>query len=166
MKESELLKRIRVMMVIIMIGLFISGVTAFPLETELVWLSGLFGDMPIIGPWLHKISEALVQTNGTYPFLAYGTDWLAFAHIILAVLFIGPYIDPVKNKWVIQFGIIACLGVLPLALLAGPIRGIPFYWQLIDSSFGVLGIIPLLFALKWVRYLESEGSRYSGRESQ
>ena len=55
------------MMVIIMIGLFISGVTAFPLETELVWLSGLFGDMPIIGPWLHKISEALVQTNGTYP---------------------------------------------------------------------------------------------------
>ena len=82
------------------------------------------------------------------------------------MLFIGPYIDPVKNKWVIQFGIIACLGVLPLALLAGPIRGIPFYWQLIDSSFGVLGIIPLLFALKWVRYLESEGSRYSGRESQ
>ena len=36
-------------------------------------------------------------------------------------------------------GIAACLAVIPLALICGPIRGIPFYWRLIDCSFGVIG---------------------------
>jgi hypothetical protein len=49
--------------------------------------------------------------------------------------------------------VIACAGVIPLALIAGPIRGIPFWWQLIDMSFGVVGVIPLLFALRGIRRL-------------
>jgi hypothetical protein len=32
--------------------------------------------------------------SGAYPFLAYGTDWLAFAHIVIAVFFIGPLVKP------------------------------------------------------------------------
>jgi hypothetical protein len=40
-------------------------------------------------------------------------------------LFIGPYLDPVRNKWVVTFGLIACAGVIPLALIADHIRGIP-----------------------------------------
>jgi hypothetical protein len=32
-----------------------------------------------------------------HPWLAYGTDWLAFAHIVIAVFFIGPFVDPVQN---------------------------------------------------------------------
>ena len=40
----------------------------------------------------------------------------------------------------------ACVGVIPLALLAGEIRGIPFGWRLIDCAFGVVGIVPLLIA--------------------
>ncbi|HZF87838.1 hypothetical protein [Streptomyces sp.] len=31
----------------------------------------------------------------------------------------------------------------PLALICGPLRGIPFWWSLIDMSFGVFGVIPL-----------------------
>jgi hypothetical protein len=33
---------------------------------------------------------------------------IAFAHLAIAIAFIGPYIDPVRNKWVITFGLIAC----------------------------------------------------------
>jgi hypothetical protein len=70
------------------------------------------------------------------------------------VAFVGPLIEPVRNKWVLVFGVIACLGVFPLALVAGPIRGIPFYWRLIDCSFGILGAIPLFICLRYVRRLE------------
>jgi len=106
--------------------------------------------------WLNHVHDGLAATNHTYPFLAYGTDWLAFAHIVLAILFIGPWRDPVRNKWVVQFGLIACVGVLILALIAGPIRGIPFYWRMIDCSFGVIGAIPLLLCLKSIAELEQQ----------
>jgi hypothetical protein len=79
--------------------------------------------------------------------MAYGTDWLAFAHLVIAVAFIGPLRDPVRNIWVIEFGLIACVAVFPLAFIAGSVRGIPFYWQLIDCSFGVGG-----GALLWICY--------------
>jgi hypothetical protein len=65
------------------------------------------------------VHHTLADTNAHYPFLAYGTDWLAFAHLVLAVLFIGPYLDPIRNKWIITFGLVACAGVIPLALVAG-----------------------------------------------
>jgi hypothetical protein len=86
--------------------------------------------------------------------MSYGTDWLAFAHLVIAVAFIGPLKDPVRNIWVIQFGMYACLMVIPLALLCGPIRQIPFYWRIIDCSFGVLGIIPLFICYKYILKLE------------
>jgi hypothetical protein len=78
-----------------------------------------------------------------YPFIFYGTDWLAFAHVVIAVAFWGPLRDPIKNIWVVEFGMIACVMVIPLAMIFGPIRGIPFFWRLADCSFGVFGIIPL-----------------------
>lgn len=88
--------------------------------------------------------------------MSYGTDWLAFAHIVIAVVFIGPLKDPVRNVWVIQFGMIACILIIPLALICGPIRQIPFYWQLIDCSFGVIGIIPLYKCYQLIRRLENQ----------
>jgi hypothetical protein len=135
-----------------MTGLFLSGVTAFPLQTELRWLVSIL-ETPSVRQiaeathllrWIARVHQALVATNAQYPFLAYGTDWLAFAHLVLAVLFIGPYRDPVRNKWIITFGLIACGGVIPLALIAGHVRGIPIPWRLIDCSFGVFGAIPLV----------------------
>jgi hypothetical protein len=86
--------------------------------------------------------------------LAYGTDWLAFAHIVIAVFFIGPLVDPVRNVWVLRAGIIACLLVIPLALICGALRQIPFGWRLIDCSFGVVGVIQLSYCLKLVGTLE------------
>ena len=138
-----------------MIGLALSGITAFPLETELNWLAESFSDPTTkLAVWIDSCRDAVVYVNTHYPFLSYGTDWLAFAHLVLALVFVGPWIDPVKNIWVIQFGIMACLAVFPLAFIAGSIREIPFYWQLIDCSFGVFGSIPLLIALHHTRKLE------------
>jgi len=62
--------------------------------------------------------------------------------------------DPVKNIWVIQFGTISCVIVFPLTLIAGPIRGIPFYWQLIDCSFAVFGFLLLYLCYKDILNLE------------
>ena len=110
-------------------------------------------------PWIARVHDAISETNTQYPFLAYGTDWLAFAHLVLAVLFIGPYLDPVRNKWVITFGLIACAGVIPLALIAGHIRGIPLPWRLIDCSFGVFGAIPLVRCKLLISELDSSKLR-------
>ena len=46
---------------------------------------------------------------------------------------------------------IACGLVIPAALIFGSLRGLPLLWQLLDCSFGVIGIIPLLLAYRLVR---------------
>jgi hypothetical protein len=84
----------------------------------------------------------------------YGTDWLAFAHVVIAIAFIGPFKDPVKNRWVIEFGIIACILIVPWVFVFAGIRELPFFWKLIDWSFGILGIIPLWLARKYTLLLE------------
>jgi hypothetical protein len=86
--------------------------------------------------------------------MLYGTDWLAFGHFVIAIAFIGPMRDPVRNIWVIHFGIIACLLIIPYAFIFGAIRGIPIWWRLIDCSFGIFGVIPLLLALRGTNRLE------------
>lgn len=153
-------KTIKTWILIFIIALILSGVTAFALETELAWLSSLMGDnQSALTTWINKVYLALHDTNLKYPYLAYGYDWLAFAHLVIAVAFIGPLKDPVRNKWVIQFGMIACIMIFPLALIAGPIRGIPFYWQLIDCSFGVIGLIPLWICYRKIEALEKLSER-------
>lgn len=137
------LKQIRQWIIFFMIVLFLSGLTAIPLEKELAFLSRCFSPANMIGAWIDKVYLAIVYTNKQFPFLAYGYDWLAFAHFVLAILFIGPLKDPVRNKWVIEFGMIACVLIIPFAFIAGHFRGIPVGWRLIDCAFGVIGIIPL-----------------------
>jgi hypothetical protein len=133
MAQPDHLRRIRFWLAAFMAGLVLSGVTAFPLQTELTWLVAFLQTSPVLSiaeatrllPWIKRVHEALSATNANYPFLAYGTDWLAFAHVVIAIAFVGPFIDPVRNKWIVTFGLIACGGVIPLALIAGHIRGIP-----------------------------------------
>ena len=134
----------------------LSGITAFPVYSELRWLidTGYVPSQTLIGDWLHKVWEGVRDAWNTHPFLFYGFDWLAFAHIVIALLFIGPWRDPIKNKWVIQWGVLCCIGVFPLALIAGPIRSIPWFHILIDCSFGAIGLIPLLWLLHLIRKLE------------
>jgi hypothetical protein len=150
-------KIVRRWIIFFIIALAISGLTAFTLETELRWLLKVWplretGDLY---NWVQKVYKALKNTNINYPFLAYGYDWLAFAHLIIALVFIGPLRDPVKNKWIIEAGMLACLLVFPLAFIAGAVRGIPIYWRLIDCSFGVIGLIPLTICYTLIRKIHA-----------
>ena len=156
--KPQLLRSIRLWLSLFILGLTLSGLTAFPLEQETAWLASFLDANPILPDsmilWIARVHAALLDTNLHYPFLAYGTDWLAFAHLVLAIAFLGPLRDPVRNKWVLQFGVIACIAVIPLALIAGPLRGIPPPWRVVDCSFGVFGAIPLLICLNRVKRLE------------
>jgi len=160
MNEQKTTTAIRAWLIVFIVGLVVAGATAFPLVAELSfgsWLLhglGLQHSFPSFVAWIDRVNAGVETTNAHYPFILYGTDWLAFAHLMIAVAFIGPLRDPVRNIWVIQFGIIACVCVIPLAAIAGPIRGIPFGWELIDMSFGVVGIVPLLLVYRLVRRLE------------
>ncbi len=161
-QDLRRLKYIRIILGMFIIALVLSGLTAFPLQWELRLLTIWFGEGTVIGNtfpglayWLSHVQQGLATAARDYPFLLYGTDWLAFAHLVIAIVFLGPLKNPVKNIWVVEFGIIACLLVIPLALICGPIRGIPFFWQLLDSSFGIFGLIPLVIVRKMILSLAS-----------
>ncbi|MGA5424125.1 hypothetical protein [Streptomyces lavendulocolor] len=162
-ETGALLRRIRVWLVFFIVCLVLSGATAFPLVTELHlledalngWASPVADAFPELREWIERVRAGVDTADRQYPFLLYGTDWLAFAHLVIAVAFYGPYRDPVRNIWVIEFGMIACAGIIPLALICGPIRDIPFSWSLIDMSFGVFGVIPLLVVHRMIKRLEA-----------
>jgi hypothetical protein len=155
------LKIVRCWLAVFIVGLVLSGVTAFPLVHELDLLASFIpADAPRpaggLAWWILQVRDGLHAMDATYPFLAYGTDWLAFGHIVIAMFFVAPLIDPVRNVAVLYTGLAACVGVIPLALICGPIRGIPFYWRLIDCSFGLLGLVPLLIVIRLIKRLERE----------
>jgi hypothetical protein len=161
MTTESLLRSIRIWLAVVIIGLSLSGVTAFPLQTETASLVrtadrlNLPQHAPTLDAWLVRVASALADTDTRYPFLAYGTDWLAFAHLVIAAAFIGPWLDPVRNKWFITWGFISCAAVPFLAFIAGPVRGIPFYWRCIDSSFGVFCCIALVALRRSLKKLEA-----------
>jgi len=137
------LRRIRIWLAIFIAGLVLSGLTAFPLAMEMRWLvsvvhaSWLEAVAQSVGllAWVERVHGALAETDARYPFR-----------------------DPVRNKWVITFGLIACAGVIPLAIIAGQVRGIPLGWRLIDCSFGVGGSVPLLICRRCIAAMEREAS--------
>ncbi len=137
-----------------MITLFLSGATAIPVNAELSYILKHISKDSSLAVFLSYIENGVSKTLQQFPFLFYGYDWLAFAHFVLAILFIGPLRDPVRNKWVIEFGMIACMLIIPFAMIAGYYRGIPFWWRVIDCSFGIIGIIPLYICYAKIQVLE------------
>jgi hypothetical protein len=66
--NKKLLTKIRVNVCIVMIGLALSGITAFPLETELGWLVNHTGALPLaMQNWLNTIYHTLVYTQPASP---------------------------------------------------------------------------------------------------
>lgn len=167
MNHEQILRgRIRWLTWLFIVGLVLSGATAIPLPKEVQWLVRILGaDHGSTGGvrWLVDVRDALTQTQTEHPFLLYGTDWLAFGHFVIAIAFVGALRDPVRNRWLFDFGLIACALVVPYALVFGGFRGIPLWWRWIDCSFGVFGSIPLWFCRVWARELEqraTSGSEY------
>ena len=162
--NPPLLLRYRLVLGFFIVGLILSGITAFPLLTELRLLASWLGianaadyaQLTGLQHWFARVLFALEKNAVEFPFLAYGTDWLAFGHLCIAVFFIRPLFKPLESDWVLKCGLVCCLAVIPTALIAGEVRGIPFYWRLIDSSFGVLGAVPLLYCLRLTRQAKRE----------
>jgi hypothetical protein len=153
MSTQRPLTWIRILLVFFAVALIVSGVTAIPVRQELRLLRPLFdtGSLldrlwPSMGRWLSLVYQGVEETYRNYPFLPYGYDWLAFGHFAIAIAFFLGARDPLRNRWVIDFGIVACILVVPYALVFGAIRHIPLFWRVIDSLFGVCGLIPLLLA--------------------
>ena len=152
----------RVSLGLFVAGLVLSGLTAFPLLGELSllcrWLGvsdpAAYETLSGLRGWLAFVWFGLEKTYAAFPFFGYGTDWLAFGHFIIAMFFIGPFRDPVRNAWVLRVGLVACAAVIPLALICGALRGIPLGWRILDCSFGLLGAIPLVYCLRVTRELE------------
>jgi hypothetical protein len=150
------MRAIRAWLLVFVVGLVLSGVTAFPLVAEVRLLSGVLHSVPApegLVAWIDRVRDGLVVTGTNYPFIAYGTDWLAFAHLVIAMAFWGPLRDPVRNIWMIEWAMICCVAIIPLALIAGPIRQIPLWWTMNDISFGVFGIIPLIVVRRLIKRL-------------
>jgi hypothetical protein len=163
---------VRLLLAFFIVALLVAGLTAFPLILEVnilvkVMGKGTFVDMiwPALAQWISYVHQGLTDTYHKYPFMFYGTDWLAFAHIIIATAFIGPLRDPVKNIWVVQFGMLACVLLIPLAVICGPIRGIPFFWTIVDLSFGIFGLVPLVVAYRLIKRIISVEQGLTGGET-
>jgi hypothetical protein len=163
---SVLLRRYRQSLGLFISGLILAGLTAFPIAHELRLASSLLGiDDPAnyaaytgLRRWIAFVDFSVRQTYAIFPSAGYGTDWLAFAHLAVAVFAVGPWRDPVHNGWVINCYLATCIGVIPLALICGAIREIPVFWRLIDCSFGVLGALPLLYCRRLEKQI-SVGAR-------
>jgi len=109
-RPDQLRRRIKSLTWLFIIGLILSGATAIPLDVELEWLVDFTGARPLVkapastvapawAVWLVKVQSALHDTTAKYPFMAYGTDWLAFGHFVIALAFVGALRDPVRNVW-------------------------------------------------------------------
>jgi hypothetical protein len=80
MTQSVYLCRIRFWLAIVIVGLVLNGITAFPLQIELGWLVSFLHTswlQPIaesvhLLPWVERVNEGLTATNAHYPFLAQG----------------------------------------------------------------------------------------------
>jgi hypothetical protein len=138
------LRRIRGALAVFIAGLVLSGITAFPLQHELDMLARWCDN-----DWIVRVHDGVTATYAAYPFMGYGTDWLALGHIVIALFFVPVWRDPLRYVGNFHIGLLACALVPVVAFVCGPLRGIPFWWRVIDASFGLFGAIPLGCALRW-----------------
>jgi len=146
------MKTIRIHLLLFMSLLLLSGITAFPVKTEISLLYYYQDHFPdFLSNWIVRL---FFELNETPDVMFYGTDWLAFAHSVISLFFIPVYQKPQQYKANITAGMAACGLVFPLAFICGPLRGIPFFHQLIDCSFGLFGFLYLLYILKKINQLK------------
>lgn len=149
---SAVWREIKLILAGYVIVLVISGATAMIVPEGIGWLDKMVPtNWQTIYHWVHYVH---LQIQSSPKFLLYGYDWLAFAHYVIALSFYGVWKDPVKNKWVIEWAMLSSLLIFPLAFIMGAIRGIPFWWQLIDCSFGVVSMIPLIMIHRRIKVIE------------
>lgn len=155
-QQQILLSQIRVVLGLFMFGLFAVGLSVLPIISLANCAEQFCASHdcpPSLQLWLNQVVQALSYNSAHYPFMLYTLDWLAFAHMLIAIVFIGAWRDPVRNIWVIEFGMIACVLTLPAIVWFGVRNQIPSFWGLIDACFGLIALIPLNIARQKARQL-------------
>jgi len=159
--SQKIKRRIRVLLIVFIIGLAFGCQIVLFVTPQLAWLNNNFGPgtrinqyFPNLSAWINHLYEGITETYRKYPFVAYCMDWLAFAQLAFIIFFIGAIIDPIRNIWIIKSGMVICVLHILLAFGGGGLRGVPFFWQLLDSIFGILGLIVLYLAYKNIKHLE------------
>jgi len=153
------LRRAKLMISVVVFGLLVSAVTVWPAISELKMVVRIvWGDTEPTGAlhsFILQAIDGLETMQADYPFMLYAHDWLAFAHIVLAILFAGAIRDPIRNIWIVQCGLIMCALIPVLAGICIPIRGIPWIWFWIDFAFAPGAVLPLWIALRDIRRSEA-----------
>ncbi len=154
------LARAKWMLAVVVFGLLVAGITVWPAVPELklavriVWGPG--EATGTLHGFVLKAIEGIESVDANYPFMLYAHDWLAFAHIVLAILFAGAIRDPIRNIWIVQCGLIMCALIPVLAGICVPIRGLPWIWFWIDFAFAPAAALPLWIALRDIRRAEAK----------
>lgn len=149
---SAVWREIKILLALYVIALVISGATAMIVPEGIAWLDkSIPTTWSTIYQWIHFVH---LKIQASPKFLLYGFDWLAFAHYVIAMSFYGVWKDAVRNKWVIEWAMLASIAIFPMAFVMGYLRGIPFWWQLIDCSFGVVSLIPLIMIHRRIKVME------------
>lgn len=153
-KEKQLRRQIKLVIIITIVGLLLNGASAIPLRTEmniLLSYSGLFPQF--VQDWWAYVNKGVIETSEKYNFMRYGFDWLGFAHLLIAIAFIGPLRDPVKNQWVVQWGMIAAALSIVMAFGWERVRNIPVWWSLIDAGIAYAAFVLLWICNRWIQKL-------------
>jgi hypothetical protein len=147
-------------LLIVSVGLILSGLTCYFLPWE---LETLVKAMAALGQERNHYSAEMygflvdtgegVMAAASHPQLFLGTDYLGFAHVLFAILFLGALRDPARNLWVVKFGVISSALVVPAALLFGWMRGAPMMHRFVDASFGVVSLGLMVWTLRSVQSL-------------
>ncbi len=157
---------------IFIVGLALSGLIAIPLIWGVYFAVDILDEIEFhiqIFSFMKQVQNALMFNEEHFPFMAYGTDWLAFAHFMFALLFVGLLFDAERNRFILRFGMVACVLIIPTAIFFGHAREIPWLWRMIDCSFGVIGFAVLLKAElllnKWIVLRTEANSEINSNEN-
>jgi hypothetical protein len=150
-KKTLLERKIRMATWVTIIGLVINGLTALSLSRDLSVALSFKSLLPdSFYNWFVTVQAAVTDTKAHYAFMLYGYDWLGFAHLFIAIAFIGVLKDPIKNEWVVQFGMIVSALTVVIALLFERLRDIPFTWSMVDVVIGIGAFIILYLCSRWI----------------
>lgn len=153
--ETLLRKKIKAAIIITIVGLLLNGISAIPLQTELKILLSNPDALPkFLSDWWTYVNKGVVETSNNYYFMRYGFDWLGFAHLLIAIAFLGPLKDPIKNEWVVRWGMIASALSVVMALGWERRRAIPLWWSCIDAAIAIVAFIVLWLCDRWIKDLK------------
>jgi len=163
MKEEQIiLRKIRFYLILFLLAILFSLHTVVFVEVETELFAKYLGHdtfmeklYPCVAEWMEHLHLAILETYTSYPVMAYCMDWLSYACVVFAVFLLGAIKNPVRNIWIVQAFMFACILAFFLPFIVGPIRDIPVFWRFIDSSFGIVGFLFLLLPYRLIKKLET-----------